>query len=210
MISALRARRLLARRAALPAAVATTMLLTAGSASVAAPATGQGSASGHSLQTLLSGVKVFASATTRAATTGQLGSGGTTVSVDCWTTGIDYNADPIWYQISAPVTGYVAAFDIAAHFAPAAHIPHCLSPAFSEIFNSLEANLRIRTGPTTSAPIAGYLTSIGSKVIIDCYVTGGLIFSDPIWYHAVSPAVGYVTGRLLNTGNDPAPGVPRC
>lgn len=165
---------------------------------------------GRSMQTLLSGVRVLASASTGAGTNGMLGSDGTSVSVVCWTSGPAHNGNTIWYQISAPVTGYVAAFNIAAHFAPAAHVPHCLWPAFSDNFRALEANLRIRAAPTTTAAINGHLASIGSKVVIDCYVTGTLIFRDAVWYHAVSPAVGYVTGRFLNTGSDPAPGVPRC
>lgn len=199
--------------------VATTLV---SSSAAAAPTTGSGPASSHgrttshspatsrSMQTLLSGVRVFASASTGAATNGVLGSGGTGVSVVCWTSGPTHNGNPIWYQISAPVTGYVAAFNIADHFAPASRVPHCLWPAFSENFRALEANLRIRTAPATTAAIKGHLVSIGSKVVIDCYVTGTLIFRDAIWYHAVSPAVGYVTGRFLNTGGDPAPGVPRC
>ena len=77
-------------------------------------------------------------------------------------------------------------------------------------FNTLEANLKIRTAPATTASIAGYLGGIGSKVRIDCYLKGTPVFDDPVWYHTDSPATGYVTGRLLNTGGDPLPGVPRC
>jgi len=182
----------------------------ASSTAVAAPARAGGQAGGRSLQVLFGNVKVFASASTEAVATGQLGRARSAVSVTCWTTGIDYDGNPIWYRISAPITGYVAAFNIAAHFAPALRVPHCHYPAFSAVFNSLEVNLRIRAAPSTSATISGYLVNIGSKVTLDCYVTGTVILGDAVWYHALSPAVGYVTGRFLNTGADPALGVPRC
>jgi hypothetical protein len=155
-------------------------------------------------------VRVFTSATTGAATNGQLGGAGTGVSVSCWTTGAYYSDSSIWYQIAAPMKGYVAAFNLAAHFSPAPGVPHCSWPTFSRDFNSLETNLRIRTAPSTAATIAGYLVSIGTRVSVNCYATGSAIFGDAIWYHAVSPTTGYVTGRFLNTGGDPAPGVPRC
>jgi hypothetical protein len=164
----------------------------------------------HRLRTLFGNVTVFASASTQGAASGQLGRSGSGVGVACWTTGLDYNSDPIWYRISAPVDGYVAAFNLAAHFAPAESVPHCTSPIFAAVYNSLEVNLRIRKAPSTSAAIAGYLGKVGSKVTLDCYVTGSVILGDPIWYHAESPMTGYVTGRYLNTGGDPALGVPRC
>jgi transcriptional regulator of nitric oxide reductase len=210
MTTALSARRKLAGRAAIPAAAVAATLMLASSAAAAAPASDSVPAGGRSLQTLFGNVKVFASASTEAVASGQLGPRGTAVSVTCWTTGLDYNGNPIWYRISAPVKGYVAEFNIAAHFAPALGVPHCHSPAFSAVFNSLEVNLRIRAAPSTTAKISGYLVSIGSNATLDCYVTGTVILGDAIWYHAVSPAVGYVTGRFLNTGGDPAPGVPRC
>jgi hypothetical protein len=175
-----------------------------------ARASGSGGRRDRGLQTLFGNVRVFSSASTEAAASGQLGRSGTGVSVTCWTTGLDYNGNPIWYRISAPISGYVAAFNLSAHFAPAAHVAHCASPAFAVVYNSLESNLRIRSAPSTTAAIAGYLAHIGSKVTLDCYVTGSAILGDPVWYHAKSPASGYVTGRFLNTGGDPALGVPRC
>lgn len=210
MTTVLSARRKLAGRAAIPVAAAAAMLMLASSASAAGPAGGSHPPSGRTLQTLFGHVQVFASASTQAPMSGQLGSGGTGVSVTCWTTGIDYSGDPVWYQISAPRSGYVAAFNMAAHYSPAVGVPHCSAPSFSTVFNSLEVNLRIRTAPTTAAAIAGYLVNVGSNATINCYVTGTLIYGDAIWYHVVSPVVGYVTGRFLNSGGDPAPGIPRC
>jgi hypothetical protein len=203
-------RRRIASLAAIPAAAVAATLVLASSAAAAAPARGSGQVSSRSLPTLFSNVRVFSSPSTEATATGQLGRNGTALSVTCWTTGIDYNGIPIWYRISAPIAGYVAAFNLAAHFAPAPRVRHCESPAFSAVFNALEANLRIRMAPSTGATISGHLGNIGSKVTLDCYVTGAAVLGDAIWYHAVSPAVGYVTGRFLNTGGDPAVGIPRC
>ena len=99
---------------------------------------------------------------------------------------------------------------LKADYSPAVGVPHCLSPAFREQFNALEANLRIRKAPNITAGVVDRLGAVGSKIKINCYVRGTSVFKDPIWYHSVGPKRGYVTGRLLNTGGDPAPGVPRC
>lgn len=166
-------------------------------------------AGSRSLKTLFATVRVFRSAT-RGGVAGKLIRRGTVVSVTCWTTGNYYRDVPIWYAISAPTAGYVSAFNLAAHFSPAIGIPHCLAPAFKEQFNGLEAHLRIRSGASVTATVAGYLGGVGSKVTVDCYLAGTPIFKDPVWYHALSPHAGYVSGRMLNTGGDPAPGVPHC
>ncbi|HEX9032473.1 MAG TPA: hypothetical protein VF834_11550 [Streptosporangiaceae bacterium] len=223
MTGALSARRRPTRLAAGTAAVAGACIVLAGSAYAAMPGHSRAAGSGHaavsavsarpasgrSLQTLFSTVRVFSSAT-RAGVKGKLIRQGTGVSVTCWTTGSFYRDEPIWYEISAPIAGYVSAFDLAAHYSPAFGVPHCVAPVFKEQFNGLEADLRIRTAPSTTATISGYLVSVGSKVVVDCYVRGTSIFKDPIWYHALSPARGYVSGRMLNTGSDPAAGIPRC
>lgn len=226
MMGALSARPRPAGFAAIAAAATGATLLLASSAAAAMPARGSAAMAarstgaapvtagrhldGRSLRTLFDTVRVFTSANTRSGIKGKLSRRGIAVSVICWTTGTYYKDVPIWYEVSAPLAGYMSAFNLAAHFSPAFGVPHCLAPAFREQFNALEANLRIRAAPSTTASISGYLASVGSKVIIDCYATGSAIFKDPIWYHAVSPSTGYVSGRLLNTGGDPAPGVPHC
>jgi hypothetical protein len=191
------------------ATVAATLLLTS-SASAAMPADGPIPAKVRGMQILFGMVRVFASPSTHASVKGKLIGTGTGVSVDCWTSGTDYKGMQIWYQVSTPVSGYMPAFNIAAHFAPAVGVPRCLVPAFSRQYYALEASLRIRTAPSIGATISGYLAKVGSMVIINCYVFGSPIFGDPVWYHTMSPATGYVTGRFLNTGGDPAPAVPRC
>lgn len=182
-------------------------LALSGAAVAAAPASHQAR---HTLRTMFSGVRAYVTPSMRAGVQGKVGPAGTKVTVTCWTSGYAYKDIPVWYQISAPVTGYVAAFNMVAHFAPAAHVPHCRTPLFHEKFNSLARKLRIRTGPSTTAPVAGYLASVGSGVKVDCFVKGTPVFGDAIWYQTVAPASGYVSGRFLNTGGDPAPAVPRC
>jgi hypothetical protein len=162
------------------------------------------------LQTLFRTVRIYAAASDRHWVKGKITRRGTAVSVTCWTTGAFYKDVPIWYEVSAPVAGYVSAFNLVAHYSPAVGVPHCLAPVFRERFNALEPQLHIRTAPSTNATIVAYLPRIGSRVIIDCYVTGSPVFQDSIWYHVNSPANGYVSGRFLNTGGDPAPGTPHC
>jgi hypothetical protein len=214
MFRTVSARRLRAGRAVGAVAIAAASLSLASSASAATsgalPAIGTVPAAGRSMQTLFDMVRVFATADNHSHVKGKLSGTGTGVSVACWTSGADYKRLSIWYQVTAPVAGYIPAFNLAAHFSPAKGVPHCLTPSFGAQYYSLEVNLRIRTSPSVTADISGYLTNIGSKVVVSCYVKGSAIFGDPVWYHALKPAVGYVSGRLLNTGGDPAPGVPRC
>jgi hypothetical protein len=215
------------RRSARPAAVAASAALAAvvlASSAAAAtpvkqhhPADGRslGSspmvrAGGRSLETLFGSVRVFDAATYHGAVKGKVSGHGTRVNVLCWTTGAFYKDTPIWYEITSPFSGYVSAFSMMAHYSPAVGVPHCLAPAFREQFNALEANLRIHKSPTVAAGVVGRLGGVGSKIKINCYVKGTSVLQDQIWYHTAAPMHGYVTGRLLNTGGDPAPGVPRC
>ena len=210
MMGALSAWRRTVRPTAVVVAAAAATVVLASSAAAATQVSHRHKTTGRNLQTLFSSVRVFTRASDRGAVKGKLAGLGTGVSVLCWTTGAYYKDTTVWYEISAPLSGYVSAFSLNAHYAPAVSMPHCLAPAFREGFNTLEANLKIRTAPSTTATIAGYLGGVGSEVRVDCYIKGTPIFDDPIWYHATSPATGYVTGRLLNTGGDPLPGVPRC
>jgi hypothetical protein len=210
MMGALSAWRRTVRPTAVVVAAAAAAVVLASSAAAATQVSHRHKATGRSLQTLFSSVRVFTSASDRGAVKGKLARPGTGVSVLCWTTGAYYKDTTVWYEISAPLSGYVSAFSLNAHYAPAVGMPHCLAPAFRKGFNALEANLKIRTAPSTTAAIAGVLGGAGSKVRIDCYIKGAPVFQDSVWYHAASPATGYVAGRLLNSGGDPAPGVPRC
>jgi hypothetical protein len=191
------------------AAITATVVITS-SASAISPASRGRTRQPLSLQTLFGGVRVFASPKMAASITARLGGEGTGVSVKCWTDGAYFRDSRIWYEVTAPDYGYVPAFNFLAHFAPAKGLSHCAWPAFSEPFNSLAPNLRIRSAPSTTAGIVGYLVSVGSIGDVACYRSGTPVFGDAIWYRVTTPAVGYITGRFLNTGGDPAPGVPPC
>jgi hypothetical protein len=212
MIGALVSWRRSARPAAVAASAAVAAVVLASSAAAATPARHHHHhpAGVHSLQTLFASVRVFDAATSHGAVRGKVTGHGTRVNILCWTTGAFYKDTPIWYETSSPFSGFVSAFSMMAHYSPAVGVPHCLSPAFREQFNALEANLRIRKAPSITAGVVARLGGVGSKLKINCYVKGTKVFQDPIWYHTLGPKHGYVTGRLLNTGGDPAPGVPRC
>ncbi len=174
------------------------------------PVSAPARASGHGLHTLFDMIRIYTAPDMHGQVEGKLTGTGTELTIACWTSGTDYKNISVWYQVTAPMAGYVPAFNLAAHYSPAAHVPHCLVPTFKIRYYSLEQNLRIRKSPSIAASISGLLGSIGSQVVVTCYRKGSTVFGDPIWYHTKAPADGYVAGRLLNTGGDPAPSIPHC
>ncbi len=70
--------------------------------------------------------------------------------------------------------------------------------------------LRVRNAPRASVPIVSVLGAAGSRVWVNCYALGGSVSGDRVWYHVVAPDTGYVAGYYLNTGHDPAAGIPQC
>jgi Domain of unknown function (DUF1906) len=83
-------------------------------------------------------------------------------------------------------------------------------PAVQHAYQTVVAALRVRTAPRTSAATVAVLGAAGTGVAVDCYTVGTAVFGDSAWYHIVAPYTGYVAGFYLNTGRDPAAGVPRC
>jgi Domain of unknown function (DUF1906) len=77
-------------------------------------------------------------------------------------------------------------------------------------YQTLVKGLKVRNAPGTSAQAVGVLGVAGSHVAVDCYAVGNPVFGDAAWYHIVAPHAGYVAGFYLNTGRDPATGVPLC
>ncbi len=77
-------------------------------------------------------------------------------------------------------------------------------------YQTLVKGLRVRNAPSTSAQAVDVLGVAGSHVAVDCYTVGNPVFGDAAWYHLVAPHTGYVAGFYLNTGRDPATGVPLC
>ena len=77
-------------------------------------------------------------------------------------------------------------------------------------YQTVVAALRVHTAPRTSAAVVAVLGAVGTRVAVNCYTLGTSVSGDSVWYHLVAPYTGYVAGFYLNTGRDPAAGVPRC
>jgi hypothetical protein len=83
-------------------------------------------------------------------------------------------------------------------------------PAVQHAYQTLVTGLRVRSAPRTSVATVAVLGPAGTRVAVDCYALGTSVSGDSAWYHIVAPYTGYVAGFYLNTGRDPAAGVPRC
>jgi hypothetical protein len=84
-------------------------------------------------------------------------------------------------------------------------------PALSaQVHRTTINNLHVRTKPSTSATVVAVLKKAGTKVTVNCWARGTRVFGDPIWYHITKPHAGFVAGFYLNTGADPAAGIPNC
>ena len=82
--------------------------------------------------------------------------------------------------------------------------------ASSHVYSTLIAGLHVRKTPTTAAPVLAILGPFGTKVSVDCWARGSSVFGDRIWYLITAPHTGFVAGFYLNTGRDPAAGIPSC
>jgi hypothetical protein len=179
----------------------------AGSAAAARPA----AAAGVTLRTLVPLVPVQSRAMTKSRVIGIIKLRGTRVSVACYVRGVPTAGNAIWYLLSAPMAGYVTAFYLNSHYDPAPGVGWCgAKPHFSRVYHTLVGHLAIRVGPWTYLRAVGYTGGFGSAVRINCYAYGQRVYRDPVWYHASSPRPGWVAGFYLDTGRDPAPGVPIC
>ncbi len=78
------------------------------------------------------------------------------------------------------------------------------------VYSTLAHGLHVRARPTTAATAVAVLGPKGSEVTVNCFAVGSSVFGDSVWYHIVKPLSGFVAGFYLNTGRDPAPGIPAC
>ncbi|HWG64875.1 MAG TPA: SH3 domain-containing protein [Streptosporangiaceae bacterium] len=76
-------------------------------------------------------------------------------------------------------------------------------------FRTLAKALHVRKNPRVSAKSVAVLKH-RTRVGVTCFTYGTPVYGDSIWYYIVSPKKGYVAGYWLNTGRDPAKGVPAC
>ncbi len=82
--------------------------------------------------------------------------------------------------------------------------------AASHVYSTLITGLHVRKTPSTAAPILAILGPAGTKVTVDCWARGTSVFGDNVWYLITAPHAGFVAGFYLNTGRDPAAGIPSC
>ncbi len=198
------------RRALVPAALVALMLGFAVPALARTPAHALPAHRGSavSLRTLVRHVNVRSEPSNHARIVGTISKSGTVVAIACYAMGTSVAGNPVWYRISAPVNGYITSYYTTTHLDPAAGVAKCRS--FSRPYHTVVKGLHVRTRPTTAAKITTVLGKVGTKITVNCYSHGQDISGDPIWYHIVTPRAGYVAGLNLDTGYDPAAGVPAC
>jgi len=126
-----------------------------------------------------------------------------------WPTGIKRLA------LAAAGAPLAAALTMVMLAGPAAAAPQPAKAALelqasSHVYSTLITGLHVRRTPSTTAPILAILGAAGTKVTVNCWARGTSVFGDNIWYHITAPHAGYVAGFYLNTGRDPAAGIPSC
>lgn len=184
----------------------------------AASAAGHKTAAAHragraravTLTTLVRGVAVRSNPAPSAKLAGRIRKRGARVTVQCYAQGARVAGNPIWYQVSRPLRGYVTSYYINSHDDPASGVARCADRPFSRTYHTLVGGVHIRYWPTANSTRLATLRRMGSKVTVNCYVRGQKTSGDVVWYHAVRPEAGFVSGSLLNTGHDPAYKVPPC
>jgi hypothetical protein len=135
---------------------------------------------------------------------------GTKVYINCYSLGTRVAGNPVWYHLFRPLRGFVTAYALNSHSDPVAGVVRCKPDSFSRSYHALVSRLPIRSAPSARASTRALLGPAGSTVRIECFSYGQKLFGDSVWYRATWPASGWVAGLYLDTGRDPAYGVPRC
>lgn len=84
------------------------------------------------------------------------------------------------------------------------------APASGHVYRTLVTGLAVRMAATDAAMKRAVLGSAGARVIVRCFALGQPVGGDSVWYDIAAPHTGFVVGFYLNTGSDPAIGIPRC
>jgi hypothetical protein len=125
-----------------------------------------------------------------------------------WPTGIKRLA------LAAAGVPLAAALTTVMLAGPAAAAPQPAKAALelqaSHVYSTLITGLHVRRAPSTKAPVVAILGAAGTRVTVNCWARGTSVFGDNIWYHITAPHAGFVAGFYLNTGRDPAAGIPSC
>ena len=110
--------------------------------------------------------------------------------------------------LAATMTTMMLASPVAA--APSANAALVRPASTVHHYRTVVRHLRVRKAPHTAAPVVHVLGAAGTRVSVTCFAVGSSVNGDRIWYRIVAPAAGFVAGFYLNTGRDPAAGVPAC
>jgi hypothetical protein len=167
--------------------------------------------SGVALKTLVEHVNIRTRPNVHAKITGHITGVGARVVVNCYARGSSVAGNRVWYHLERPREGYITSYYTNSHIDPVHGLLLCgARPGFSRPYHTLVRGVHIRDLPTTTAPIVLTLGAVGTTVIVDCFTYGQSVSGDKVWYHTVAPKLAYTSGQNLNTGQDPASGVPRC
>jgi len=85
-----------------------------------------------------------------------------------------------------------------------------LATARAHVYRTLVSGLAVRESATVTSMKRAVLGTAGTPVTVLCYAIGQSVGGDNIWYRITAPHAGVVVGFYLDTGSDPALGVPRC
>jgi hypothetical protein len=216
------------------AAVAVAVLLAVGMAAAGPASAAAHHRPGHrraerhyvnvTLATLVAGIAVHSKPTMSSGVTGRISRRGTRVTIDCYVTGSRIAGNPVWYRLSDPVAGFLTSYFADSHYDPVAGVRRCpkvrpkahkhrrahADAQFSRAYRTLVTGVHIRYWPTAMATLLATISRVGSRVTVNCYVLGEMIGRDAVWYHVTSPVSGFISGSHLNTGRDPAYGIPAC
>ena len=110
--------------------------------------------------------------------------------------------------LAATMTTLLLASPVAA--VPSARTALVRPTSAGHHYHTVVTGLRVRRAPHTRAAVVHVLGAAGSPVSVNCFAVGSPVGGDRIWYHIVAPHAGFVAGFYLNTGRDPAAGVPAC
>jgi hypothetical protein len=205
------------RLSALPAAlllvllgVAVPALAATAAGTAAGTAVGTAAARNVTLRTLVRNVNVRTDPRLSARVTGHLGKKGSKVVINCFSTGSQVAGNPVWYHVLRPTRGYVTSYYLSSHYDPVAGLRQCRASGFRRVYWTIVDGLHIRELPTPFSRRLATLGRMGGTVVVTCWTYGQSINGNPVWYRTASPRHGYVAGQHLDTGRDPANGVPRC
>jgi hypothetical protein len=163
------------------------------------------------LRTLVRHINVRAAPSLSSRIVGHTGKADAMVVVSCYAAGTVVAGNPVWYHLAKPVRGYITSYYTDTHTDPVKGLVKCgARPVFRRYYHTLGKDLHVRAQPSTHGTAVVETGDLGSVVTVTCFTYGQKVGGDRVWYRTLTPQHGYIAGRHLDTGHDPAPEVPRC